>query len=118
MEGAVAHLTAAELCDQVRGTVIPAVPVPMGKNGQYHPSAQERYSDYMRGQEVSAVAVWAHTGRGLHLPADQRQAVLRSWKNTGLLVVAGVGAHGGAQDPQRAALEMAQEAMNWGADAL
>jgi 4-hydroxy-tetrahydrodipicolinate synthase len=63
----------------------------------------------MAGQQVAGVAVWAHTGRGLHLSADQRRWVLATWRAALPLsvIVAGAGS-----------LEMAREAKAGGADAL
>lgn len=63
----------------------------------------------MAGQPVAGVAVWAHTGRGIHLGAGQRRLVLDSWREAmpGRVLVAGA-----------ASLDMAREARTGGADAL
>ncbi len=63
----------------------------------------------MARQPVAGVAVWAHTGRGPHLSADQRRVVLEEWRAalTGRVVVAG------ANGPT-----MARDAKRGGADAL
>ncbi len=63
----------------------------------------------MARQDISGVAVWAHTGRGPHLSADQRAVVLDAWR-TALpekQIVAG------ANSPQ-----MAREAKRGGANLL
>ena len=59
------------------GALIPAVPVPFDADGRIDPTAQGRYAEWMARQPVDGVAVWAHTGRGLRLDADQRAVVLR-----------------------------------------
>jgi len=63
----------------------------------------------MARQPVVGVAVWAHTGRGPHLSADQRRAILEEWRAAlpGKVVVAG------ANGPT-----MARDAKRGGADAL
>jgi len=63
----------------------------------------------MARQDIAGVAVWAHTGRGPHLSAEQRRAVLAAWRAAlrGKIVVAG------ANSP-----EMARDAKHGGADAL
>ena len=63
----------------------------------------------MARQQISGVAVWAHTGRGPHLTVDQRRVVLETWRAalTGRTIVAG------ANSP-----EMARDAKRGGADAL
>ncbi len=105
--------------------LIPAVPVPFDAAGRIAVPAQERYAQYMAKEPVAGVAVWAHTGRGLHLDPDQRRQVLYTWRNLlgpEKVVVAGVGAlHHGVADPtafMESALVMAQDALNGGADAL
>ncbi len=105
--------------------LIPAVPVPYSETGQLDATAERQYIAYMAKHSVAGVAVWAHTGRGLHLTRQQRVRVLRSWAE-GLggqkILVAGVGG-----SPQRAAdlsaylasaLEMAHDALANGAHAL
>jgi 4-hydroxy-tetrahydrodipicolinate synthase len=63
----------------------------------------------MAGQEVAGVAVWAHTGRGRHLSAEQRRSVLATWRAAlpDRLIVAGADS-----------VEMAQDARAGGADVL
>jgi 4-hydroxy-tetrahydrodipicolinate synthase len=63
----------------------------------------------MAGQPTAGVAVWAHTGRGLHLTAEQRRTVLATWRDAlpDKVIVAGA-----------TSVEMAREAKQGGADAL
>ena len=71
--------------------------------------AQAVYARWMSAQPVAGVAVWAHTGRGVHLSVDQRRLVLEAWRTAlpDRVLVAGA-----------ASLEMAREARAGGADAL
>lgn len=105
--------------------LIPAVPVPFRENGQTDASAQGQYMTYMASQPVAGVAVWAHTGRGLHLSRDQRVQVLRCWSEalgTEKIIIAGVGGSplhaGDFSDYLASALAMAHEALDHGAHAL
>jgi|SRR5690348_10254981 4-hydroxy-tetrahydrodipicolinate synthase len=105
--------------------LIPAVPVPMTSDGQVDSAAQEKYIAYMRQQPIAGVAVWAHTGRGLHLSREQRLQVLQAWaKGLGAdkLIIAGVGgphaATGSFQAYVDSALEMADDALQHGANAF
>lgn len=96
------------LIARLEGGLIPAVPVPF-QGTTIAAAAQQRYARWMAGQGVAGVAVWAHTGRGLHLTAVQRRSVLDVWRAAlpDRVVVAG------ASTP-----EMAREARAGGADAL
>jgi 4-hydroxy-tetrahydrodipicolinate synthase len=84
------------------------VPVPF-RGSTIDEAAQRAYATWMARQQISGVAVWAHTGRGPHLSADQRQIVLKTWRAAlnGRTIVAG------ANSP-----EMAHDAQRGGADAL
>lgn len=88
--------------------LIPAVPVPF-RGSAIDQAAQHAYASWMARQDIAGVAVWAHTGRGPHLSAEQRRAVLETWRAAlrGKVVVAG------ANSP-----EMARDAQRGGADAL
>lgn len=106
--------------------LIPAVPVPFTTSGQIDLDAQQRYIEgYMAKQPIAGVAVWAHTGRGLHLSREQRIEIIRCWRK-GLggkkIVVAGVGGSpaetGHYHVYLASALEMAQDALANGAGAL
>src|SRR5213594_869621 len=88
--------------------LVPAVPVPF-RAGTLAEDAQRAYASWMARQNVAGVAVWAHTGRGLHLSAEQRRCVLATWRSAlrDKVLVAGA-----------SSLEMAREARDGGADAL
>lgn len=110
--------------EHLLGSLIPAVPVPFGPDGRVHREAQERYVRHMAGQPCGGVAVWAHTGRGLHLDERVRAEVLASWRSglrDGQFVVAAAGAARDERDPaavRRQAYEMARQAASLGADAV
>jgi 4-hydroxy-tetrahydrodipicolinate synthase len=104
--------------------LIPAVPVPCGPNGAIHASGLERYAAWMSDQDVRGVAVWAHTGRGLHLGDADRERVLSTWRRAlparRVLIAAA-----GAQREEHcvpgvidSACAMARRAADLGADAI
>ncbi|EOS56526.1 dihydrodipicolinate synthase family protein [Paenibacillus barengoltzii] len=109
--------------------LIPAVPVPRTREGRIHLQAQEAYAGYLADQPIAGAAVWAHTGRGLHMERFERMAVVQQWRaalGASKLLVAGVGA---LPDPRRLglakisqwqqdSLAMATDAIQGGADAL
>jgi 4-hydroxy-tetrahydrodipicolinate synthase len=122
---------ARALARQLDATLLPAVPVPRRANGQLHVEAQDAYAAWMARQPVGGVAVWAHTGRGLHLDGQTRDQVLAVWRKAmpASVIVAGCGvpAHGPPlpSDPRTRtdevigrALAMAEAARAGGADAL
>ena len=78
------------LSDRLRG-LIAAVPVPFSGT-TIDGAAQAGYAQWMAAQPVAGVAVWAHTGRGRHLSAEQRRAVLDTWREAmpDRVIVAGV----------------------------
>ena len=96
------------LVARLEGGLIPAVPVPF-TGATIAAVAQQAYARWMAGQGVAGVAVWAHTGRGPHLTAAQRRAVLDVWRAAlpDRVIVAGA-----------TTLDMAREARAGGADAL
>jgi len=115
--------------DRLKAGLIPAVPVPMGSDGEIHQDAQERFVRYLREQPIAGVAVWVHTGRGLHLRPEQREQVMRSWQEglpRGVALIAGAGALPQKDVPVEAqrpsytdhTLRMAEQALKLGADAL
>ena len=84
--------------------LIPAVPVPFNSRGEIARDAQKCYASFLAQEPIAGVAVWAHTGRGLHLSPLQRLEVLESWAQAlgaGSLIVAGVGGLREAQRPPR-----------------
>jgi 4-hydroxy-tetrahydrodipicolinate synthase len=101
-------MNAGDLITRLGGGLIPAVPVPF-RGATLAADAQQACATWMASQDVAGVAVWAHTGRGPKLNAEQRRLVLDSWRATlrNRVVVAGA-----------SSLEMAREARAGGADAL
>lgn len=98
---------------RLEGALIPAVPVPLTQDCRTHLQAQEAYVQHMAAQPIGGVAVWAHTGRGMMLPREQRNAVMRSWRaglDKSVPIVAGAG---GAD-----AVRMGEDALAHGADVL
>lgn len=101
-------ISAAELVKRLEWSLIPAVPVPF-RGAELDEPAQRGYARWMAAQPVAGVAVWAHTGRGPHLSAEQRRLVLETWREAlpDRVVVAG------ARD-----ITMAIEARRGRADAI
>jgi 4-hydroxy-tetrahydrodipicolinate synthase len=110
--------------DDVRGRLIPAVPVPCRHDGTIDEGAQARYVAHLAEQPIGGVAVWAHTGRGLRLDEEQRGRVLSAWREglrRGQFVVAAAGADPRERRPvavNDGARAMARQAADLGADAL
>ena len=96
------------LASRIRWGLLPAVPVPF-RGDRLDAEAQRAYAGWMASQPVAGVAVWAHTGRGPRLVAEQRREVLETWREAmpDRVVVAG------ARD-----ITMAIEARRGRADAL
>ncbi|MNO53773.1 4-hydroxy-tetrahydrodipicolinate synthase [compost metagenome] len=114
---------------KIYGGMIPAVPVPRFADGGIHHDAQLAYAKYLSKQQISGVAVWSHTGRGLYLNALERQEILMSWRSAlgrDRVIVAGAGARFNHTLPyvervkqwKREALHMAEHAVELGGDAL
>ena len=93
---------------RLEGGLVPAVPVPF-RGKALAADAQHVYARWMATHDVAGVAVWAHTGRGPRLSADERRTVLQTWRAAlpNRLVIAGA-----------SSLEMAKQAKAGGADAL
>jgi len=113
------------MLDKLNRALIPAVPVPFDSSGALDEDAQRRYCRWMAGEGVPGVAVWTHTGRGLHLSPDQRERVFLSWREAigeDGLIIAGVGSpHEAGGDFARqvdGATDVARHAMSLGADCL
>jgi 4-hydroxy-tetrahydrodipicolinate synthase len=109
----------------LKGGLFPAVPVPLTADGKTHLEAQDRYVRHMASQPVAGVAVWAHTGRGLMLPPEQRNQIMRTWRAgivTGRHIIAGVGARPAPGQARQQifdqAVRMGEEALANGADIL
>jgi 4-hydroxy-tetrahydrodipicolinate synthase len=96
------------LAERIQWGLIPAVPVPF-RGDALDGQAQREYARWMAAHPVAGVAVWAHTGRGPHLSAEQRREVLETWREAlpDRVIVAG------ARD-----ITMAIEARRGRADAL
>ena len=96
------------LAERIQWGLIPAVPVPF-RGDRLDAQAQREYAQWMAAHPVAGVAVWAHTGRGPHLSAEQRREVLETWREAlpDRVIVAG------ARD-----ITMAIEARRGRADAL
>lgn len=96
------------LASRIEWGLVPAVPVPF-RGAELDVRAQRAYAGWMAGRPVAGVAVWAHTGRGPHLTAEQRREVLETWRDAlpDRVVIAG------ARD-----ITMAIEARRGKADAL
>jgi 4-hydroxy-tetrahydrodipicolinate synthase len=94
--------------ERIQWGLIPAVPVPF-RGDRLDGQAQREYARWMAAHPVAGVAVWAHTGRGPHLSAEQRREVLETWREAlpDRVIVAG------ARD-----ITMAIEARRGRADAL
>lgn len=123
--GANADMTdTARIVAALRETVLPAVLTPMHRDGTVDAPALESYAATISQGPIGGVAVWAHTGRALYLPADARVAILRAWRAaTPLPIVAGAGvpAHTSPQTPTQAiaaTVAMARAAAELGADAI
>jgi len=101
------------------GGLVPAVPVTFDRQHRFHQRAHNAYVDYMRTQPIAGVAVWAHTGRGLHLSEDIARQVIEDWRKglSDKLLIAGVGSRNNEQATSEV-LEMASRAIAYGADAL
>ncbi len=96
------------LAERIQWGLFPAVPVPF-RGDRLDGQAQRDYARWMATHPVAGVAVWAHTGRGPHLSAEQRHEVLETWREAlpDRVIVAG------ARD-----ITMAIEARRGRADAL
>ncbi len=96
------------IASRIEWGLIPAVPVPF-RGTDIDATAQRTYARWMAAHPVAGAAVWAHTGRGPHLSAEQRREVLETWREAlpDRVVVAG------ARD-----ITMAIEARRGHADAL
>jgi 4-hydroxy-tetrahydrodipicolinate synthase len=98
----------SDIATRIQWGLLPAVPVPF-RGDRLDAEAQRAYARWMAAQPVAGVAVWAHTGRGPHLAAEQRREVLEAWREAmpDRIIVAG------ARD-----ITMAIEARRGRADAL
>lgn len=115
--------TADQLQAMLTGGLIPAAPVMFDRDGRFHARGHEAYVSYMRTQPIAGVAVWAHTGRGLHLDEDTARRVIEDWRVAlpTKPLIAGVGTlnhHSNPKQATAATVAMASAAARYGADAL
>ncbi|MGP4027091.1 dihydrodipicolinate synthase family protein [Actinomadura sp. 3N407] len=112
------------LVERLRGALLPAVLTPMDRHGSVDHDALAAYAARVAEGPVGGVAVWAHTGRGLHLSEDDRSRVLSTWRQaTSAPIVAGVGVPRAVTAPNLeeaadATVAMAVRAAELGADAV
>ncbi|MFI1395001.1 dihydrodipicolinate synthase family protein [Streptomyces sp. NPDC020681] len=112
------------LVHRLRGTVLPAVATPMDPRGVVDLGALRGYAERIAAERIGGVAVWAHTGRGLHLSEPDREQVLRIWREAvDGPIVAGVGVPRSARasnlrEAWDATVAMAVHAAGLGADAV
>lgn len=64
----------------LEGKLIPAVPVTFRADRSIDYGALERYARYLVEEPIDGVAIWAHTGRGLYLSAEERLAIGKIWR--------------------------------------
>jgi 4-hydroxy-tetrahydrodipicolinate synthase len=109
--------------DALRNAVTAAILTPFDASGTPHVDAVGPYAASLVSDGVAALAVLAHTGRGLHLSDDVRRAVVRTVRDSvDVPLIAGIGLPTyGNDEPSsverrlvRAGVEMAAS----GADAL
>ena len=112
--------TADEFKAALTGGLIPAAPVMFDRDCRFHEHAHKAYVEYMHAQPIAGVAVWAHTGRGLHLDADTARRVIEDWRAAlpNKPLIAGVGTRSNSDAGTDATLAMASSAAELGADAL
>ena len=98
------RIIAEQLKEKLAGGLIPAVPVMFDRAHQFQERAHASYVDYMQTQPIAGVAVWAHTGRGLHLTKDVARRVIEDWREAlpDKPLIAGVGADSNIFDPLEA----------------
>lgn len=112
-----------ELKAALAGGLIPAMPVMFDREGRFHGRAHEAYVAFLSSQPIAGAAVWAHTGRGLHLDDETARVVMRQWRQglSNKPLIAGVGSRSkgsNAEQATSATLSMASAAVEYGADAL
>ncbi|MFF4227885.1 dihydrodipicolinate synthase family protein [Streptomyces sp. NPDC001820] len=112
------------LVRRLRGAVLPAVATPMDPRGVVDLDALHGYAERIAAERIGGVAVWAHTGRGLHLSEPDRQQVLSIWREAVEgSIVAGVGVPRSVRpttlrEAVFATVTMAVRAAEGGADAV
>ncbi|TQK51896.1 4-hydroxy-tetrahydrodipicolinate synthase [Streptomyces sp. SLBN-118] len=113
-----------DLVRRLRGTVLPAVATPCDSRGVVDFGALRGYAERIAAEPIGGVAVWAHTGRGLHLTEADRLQVLRIWREAVPgPIVAGAGVPRSTRavnlrEAWSATVAMAVQAADLGADAV
>jgi 4-hydroxy-tetrahydrodipicolinate synthase len=106
------------------GRLFPAVPVPFRRDGAIHEAALKRYANWMAGQAIGGVAIWAHTGRGLRLTDAELERVITIWRSelpAETIVIAAAGPPPKVREPDQViarARSMARRAADHGAAAI
>ncbi len=121
-------LSVHEVRERLHRRLIPALPVPFTQDRSVHDESHVSMAKYLTASDISGVAVWAHTGRGLLLTEDERTAVLVHWREAlpnGVIIAGaggGVGTSHAGEDSDDAyfnrAKTMAEHATSLGADAI
>jgi len=108
-----------QLKAMLTGGLVPAVPVTFDREHQFNERAHKAYVNHLRTQPIAGVAVWAHTGRGLHLNESVARRVIEDWREalSNKVLIAGVGARNKDQATTET-LRMASRAIDSGANAL
>lgn len=90
------------LVERLRGGVVAAVPAGF-RDSLLDEQANRQYALSLAAEALAGVAVWAHTGRGRLLTAEQRRTIIQIWREAspGKVLVAGVHDPGTAIDARR-----------------
>ncbi len=101
----------------------PAVPVTFRKDGSIDYEAELAYAKWMNTQPITGVALWAHTGRGLHLLPAAREKILLLWREAldpEKKIICGAGGKGAKTGTEfiDQAYQMGLQAKELGADGL
>ncbi|WP_344886422.1 dihydrodipicolinate synthase family protein, partial [Nonomuraea antimicrobica] len=84
-------ISAQNLRDRLRGTLIAAAATPMTASGEVDLDLVSRYLAGLVADGATGLAVLAHTGRGPYLAPDVRAAVVERAVALGVPVLVGVG---------------------------
>lgn len=109
--------------DALRNAVTAAILTPFDASGKAHVEAVGPYATSLVRDGVGALAVLAHTGRGLHLSDDVRKALVRTVRGAvDVPLIAGIGLPSyGSDSPssvERRLVHAGEEMAACGADAL
>ncbi|MEV0152001.1 MULTISPECIES: dihydrodipicolinate synthase family protein [unclassified Nonomuraea] len=87
------HISAQNLRDRLRGSLVAAAATPMTAAGEVDPDLVSHYLAGLVADGAGALAVLAHTGRGPFLSAQVRAGVIERAVALGVPVLVGVGGH-------------------------